>query len=1258
MTSMKNSIIFSALFVCQAVFSQSNSYNDAWKALNSNDRVSAQKYLDDAMLNDPSNRMDAYITDLYLKTVDGDEKDARDFTSFFYDKSPDPYPYVYALWFNDAVLGDYGKKNSDEELELMNRILKDSTAPGTLVASANYQAEFHYLFSAEFEKAKEYGEQIGNIRNWQFTGPFENLSESGYYKNYGPLEHPEPGAIFKSSTNADVTWFTPADEIQDGWNPVIFNFNKNVAVIYAQNFVSSAEEQKVICNVGCSGSVKVWINDELIIAESKERTTEMDAYQTWVTLKKGVNRVLVQLGYTDLDYPNFIVRFTDGKGRMVNNITGSSSYSPYPKSENNPDSKPTMIKNFAEEYFQNKITRQPDNLVNYLLLSDTYMRNSKLAEARDVLNKALTIAPDNSIIRLKFIDLLNKQNNTTLYKEELEKLKQADPDNRIVLQLNIKEDYNNEKYDECADKLKKYKSLYGEDMYTDGYDLMLLIKDNKYDDLIKLAEKIYEKYPTRKEVVAMMYKIKKEVDKNNKAALDVYEKFMKDNYNYDTYSDYANILIDDGEVKKGLAIKEKITAEFPYDPHGSYNISKYYYSAKDFSKAEDYIRKSLALSPYNENYWELLGDIMSEKNDTADALKDYNQSLAFDPDQYDLIGKIRKLTLKPEITDLFHETDIDKAIKDDDTSKAQNTDYGYYYILDEKNAVMYKNGATDDYSTLIVKITNDKGVENFKESTINYGNNESLLIEKAEVIKKNGTKIEGERNDNQIVFTNLEAGDVIVFKYRTQSYSHGRFARDFWDRYSFGGQIYSAITRYNLFLPAEQKVNYLLTNSNLKPTVKNVEDFKEYSWEMDHPQPLKDEPLMPMLVDVGTVLHISTINSWQEIANWYSDVVNNKAEQDFEIIDLYNKLFPDQNKNLTQFEQAKIIYNYIESNIKYSEVAFMQSAFVPQRPAATLTTRLGDCKDLSSLFVTLARMCGIKAQMVLVDTRDNGNNDLMLPSVDFNHCIVKAILDKRNYYIELTDDHLPFASIPNNLQGALALEVPEKPVNENIQLIHLRFDNRTRDFVKRKIEIIPDGENLEVKVHSVIYGALTSPVRDEYLNLDSEKIKQEMEKTVARSYQNNISVEQVKFYNLDKLDDSVVYDYSYKVKNEIAQIGDFNTFQMEYPDIIASLDNFTSDKRTYPVEYWNYENADGYETVVDVEAPKGQKFMDVPAPQVMSFESLKYSLKYILESPGKLRIIRSFYDARPQEIQPEKYQEFKSFFEKIVKAERNYIAFK
>ncbi len=1251
----KHLVAILMVYTCNC-FSQTNPYENAWKSLNENKRAEAEQFLQQAM-KDPSLYQDAFVTDLYLKTYNGKESQVDDFINAFYKKEKDPYPYIYALWANKALVGPLGKKTSRAEIDLMNDLVADKTAPGTLVAAANYNEKMHYLFSGEFEKARSYNEAIGNIKDWQFTGPFENLSESGFYKDYGPLEHPEPTAVFKSISNAEVKWFTPETESKDGWTPIVYQFNKRTAVVYAQSFVTSPEDQTVYCNIGCAGSVKVWINDELVIAESKERTTELDDYSVKYDLKKGVNRVLVQLGYTNSSYPSFSLRITDDNYRPIDNLKSSTVYTSYNKKSND-GKKYELIPGFAERFFKGKIEMEKTNLVNYLLLADVYLRSENLLAARNTLTDALKIAPDNSVVRMKLLEVLNKEDNNTAYQEELEKVKKADPESVDVYDLNIRDLYKNEKYQECEAALQKRINAYGENEVTGAYELMLLAQDKKYDDLVKVAEKMYAKYPENAKLIPMMYNIKKEVYKDNKGAMRIYDNFMKNNYDYDTYIKFADLLIDQGNTKKGLELKEDLANKFSYAPTGFYKLSQYFFSMKQYDKAEDYIKKSLVLSPYNEDYWEELGDIKSEKKNVSEALDAYNQSLKYDPNQYDIISKIRKLNNKPEIYKLFPQVDIDKEIKEDNPDEAKNTDYGFYYILDQQDAVLYPDGANEEYCTIILKITNEKGVERYKETSIGYDNSQSLLIEKAQIVKKNQAKIDGERNDNEIVFTNLEAGDVVVLKYRLQSYAGGRFAKDFWDKHYFNGLVYCRATKYNLLVPSTEKFKYVLTNADIKPSVKDVEDFKEYSWVMPKAQPIKDEPLMPLVIDAGTILHISTVNSWKDIADWYSDISNNNSDKDFEILALYKKLFPDTKKSMTQFEKAKIIYDYIEENIRYSSVSFRQSAFVPQRPSETLVTRLGDCKDLSNLFVTLARMAGINAQMVLVDTRDNGQNDMMLPSVEFNHCIAKASLDNKTYFIELTNNYLPFTSLPNILNGALALEIPVKPSSEKEELIHLKTPNRKKDIIKRIIDIKPEDEDLNISVNSVMYGVFSSETRQDYRNLDNKKQMQDLEKKIAGRYKNNVALEKVAFKGLDKLDDSVTYNYTYKVKNEIAEIGSLNTFKIVYPDIVATLDNFSADKRDFPVEYWNYETADAYETVVNITAPEGKAFVELPKSETYSFKDMKFSIEYTLKSPGKLVVTRKFSDGRDQLISPEDYVAFKAFFEKIVKAEQKFIAYK
>ena len=292
-----------------------NDYDKAWEALHENNRKQALEYLEKAM-NDPALVVDAYLTYIYLKTFEGNDQSVKDFDEKILNKVKDPNPYLFALWFNEAALGGYGKKTEKRQLELIKEILADNRFNGSLRSAAHYFNGLSLLDSKEFEKAKKEWGQMGSVTQWQLVGPFENLSRSGFDKSYGPLEHPEKDAAFKSLTNALVKWFSPPHTNNDGWFFIQPHLPNRTAVTYAQSFIDIPADMDVLINAGVNGSIKVWVNDALVISEERERVTELDCYKSACHLKKGYNRVLVQVGYTNNSIPNFIIRLTDNKLRI------------------------------------------------------------------------------------------------------------------------------------------------------------------------------------------------------------------------------------------------------------------------------------------------------------------------------------------------------------------------------------------------------------------------------------------------------------------------------------------------------------------------------------------------------------------------------------------------------------------------------------------------------------------------------------------------------------------------------------------------------------------------------------------------------------------------------------------------------------------------------------------------------------------------------------------------------------------------------
>lgn len=1238
-----------------------NDYEDAWKALHNNDTKTAEKLLLQAM-NDPATGVDAYITYIFLRTFEGKESEASDYISRVYEKLDDPNPYTFALWFNGAALGDYGKK-AGRQAQLLDRLLTDSRNNGSIRAAAHYFKAMHFQFSNDFSKAEKEWQKIGAAGPlWQLAGPFDNLSGSGYYKDYGPLQHPEANAQFTSVSNATIGWFTPTVMNTEGYSFPYPHFRRNTAIIYAQSFVYAPEDMKLLLNTGGSGSLKVWINDNQVMTAPKELLTELDYYRQEVHLRKGYNRLLVQLGYTDNTFPNFIIRFTDAAGNAVSGITYSAGAQPYTK-DSPATGVPAPIKHFAESFFEEKIKAQPENIVNYILLSETYLRSKKTAEARKVIEDVLNRFPDNPLLRLELISTLLKENNRTLLLQEVERMKEKSPDCLLTVKSNISRLAEQEKYDEALKELDREVQLFGEDADTWTTRIRLYGKQNKTDDLIKAIQEGYAKYPESLEIVQMMFSLRINGYKDAKGAIKIYENYLKDNYNFHVVKDLAAEYAKQGMKDKALQLLEMQKNYFPYDADLYTNVSSVLYDQQDYKKAVEYGRQALALAPYVATYWENVGLELQQMHSDQEAIDAYRKAIYYDANKYSARERLRELQKKPSIWNAFPDTDVYKVIRQ---TAGKPCNYDYYYILDEKFAVVYPEGATEEYYTTVVRIVNQKGIDDWKEYNISYNSNsQDLSVEKAEVVKKNGTVTPAEKNDGDIVFTGLDTGDAIVLKYKVQLYGQGRLARHYWDRFLFNAFVPETLSRYCLLISNKVKFNYKMVNTSLQPTESSYDDFKLYTWQTNDPAIAKEESFMPPLGDIGPVVQVSTLTSWSDVATWYRDLSSSKTEDEFEVKQVFSTLFPDGAAKLSDREKAVRIYNYITKNIRYSSVSFRQGAYVPQKASVTINTRLGDCKDLSSLFVALAKLAGLKANLVLVDTRNNGQKSMELPSVEFNHCIVKTWIGGQTCFLELTDNDLPFASLPSNLYHASCLVIPSDNGNlssgvgdvADARLESIESPCRTRDKAGRRVTVHIDGSNLKLVFQVTKSGALSSNVRSQFGSLSPDKQKEEMQRAVSKAYSNTVKVDSVSFSGLDELSDSASYRYTCTVQNEVTEVGNMHMLKIPLGDVIASVDNFSEDERNFPVEYWKYEDADEYETSVTIQAPAGTQFIELPKNESYVFRGSTYSIQYITRGPGELTVIRKATLQR-DDVQPGQYKEMRDFFSKIVKAESKYIVFK
>ena len=1227
-------------------------YESGWKAFSKNDRTEARKFFNQA-INEPATSADAFLSLSLLEWTENKSDAAFDNFQKFYNISPNPYPYLYAM---SSLPYMYESENilSPSKVAFFDKILSDPKVNGTLKAMISERLGSHYNKINNPRKSTEYYSKMGALTHWQALGSFDNTSGSGYAKDWGAVYKPLTSDVFKNKVDAEVQWYSPKYNRENNWFAFDYYFYLNNAIMYGQSFVTSPVDQEVYLRAGTSGSLKIWVNDALVSTVPEERNCDLDIYAYKVKLNKGNNRILVQIGISEIDQANFLIRLTDENANPIPNLTNSDTYADYTKSTEKYSCE--QLPFFAEKFFTEKVANSKDNPLNYILLAEVYLRNDKSYEATKMLKTVEELTGKSTLTSYRLYEAFIRAQNQTDYDKEMETIKATDPDCFFSLQSKYSEAVKSEKYDEAAEICKKVKTLYGESSTTDEWDINLSSYQKRYDDLIAMAKRLYKKHPNRVDYMKLNYQIEKNVSKNPKAAIAVVEDFCRNNTNNDVLDLLAKSYLEIGNSEKGLSVLYKRLDNNLYATGYYDNLISTLFGMQRYNEALAFCEKGLILAPFIPNFYSTRGYIYKNMNMPDKAIESFKKAIYYSPTSYDSRTQIRLLENKKEVYDLFPKTNLNDLI-----SKAPGTkDYpedNSLVLLNDYQMVIYPEGAKEYHYELAAKILNQSGIETWKEYTVGYNSyNQKLIIDKAEVIKANGSVVKAETNDdNHIVFTNLEVNDVLHLIYRMQDLSTGKLAKQFFDHFQFQYTIPTLVSRYSLLAPEGKDFKQVVSNGNVEPEITTVENMKLYKWELNNQPAVKDEPHMSPLTDVAPTLFYSSFPDWKYVSDWYKDLTTSKFNSDYVLKETVGKLLAGK-ENISKLEKAKIFYNYILENITYSSVDFLQSNYIPQKASRTITTRLGDCKDLSTLFVTLCHEVGIGANLVLILTRDNGNNSLLLPAIEFNHCIAQLNIDNKKYYLELTDNTLPFGSALKSDLSAQILPIPFAAETFGDKLLSMNMPDRQPNTSVRNHKINFTKNDMTIYRDQVCYGAMASYQRGDFKNVGADEQLKKINESVAKEFDVATKVSNLNFTQLDNLSDSVTVAYKVDVKNAMQDVAGMKIFRLPWTDT-NSLDIVSAETRKYPMEYWSYQTEDKTTEKMTVEIPQGKKLAEVPQNQKFDCPAASYQLTFDTTVPGKLKVTR-YFERKSDHISIQDYAAFREFLNNVSEWDSKQYAFK
>ena len=1249
---MKKIIILLLVLFSSFTFAQ-NSEKKVWDLLLANKREEARKLFDKEFKSKPITNTDILILDAFIEYEMGnfgfDEQFIEQFVTLCKEQN-----YLYPLFYKPFFMNN-PNENGYNDFTYKKIDILASKEPFNLNPMVIY---FKAICDRKRKDKEGYANQIKKlnaIEDWQYCGIFENLNDSGLDTEYEPESYANNDKLFDANSNGKIGWYIPVNKQNEGYHFYSNEGEYGEGIVYSQVFIESATNQSVIINFGTSSSIKLFVNDVEIYANNRAKKTDLNAYRVKVNLQKGINRLLVKFS-TKGNNDNFFVSLTDENNKKSNDLVFYNTYKPYSKStfeqlnpvELNPD---------FENYFKDLVAKNPDKALYKILLSDCYSNNNKNELAHDVLEELITQYPKSSMLQV--MQMLNYASKDETQKvEEIAKNMELDDENyyfNILRKIQDQEWLKSTTIMELEKLRDKSKFIKSNEVLI-IYDFIIASRKSDINMMLQKLEELFSKSNNNEFYITTFSSIYEQLTNDKSKSIALLENLIskKENltalYQLKNYYEQANRK---AEVEK---ISRELTQSYAYSNEVRLDYINLLIDDKKYTEALVEIDKALANFPYSYVLMQKKGEVCYSLNKNAEAEKYFRQSLSYNSNNSSLRKRLYDITKTPDEIEEVATKDIYKVIK----QRRNNTlksDFGVVLLLDEYIVNVFPEGGRKSKVTYLYEITSEKGIEELKEYSLDtYGN--TLL--KSEIVKVDGSIVPAEEGDGTLVFTDLKVGDVIFIQYERYENSYGRFYKDFDLSCYFNSDYPSTEAIFGLICPKDTQYLSGFINGNVPPVTKTINNKNCVIWKKNNiPAIPLYEVYAPNHSDLTNSIKISTIKSWKEISNWYSDLVKKNLKLDKITKNTFNTIFPNGVKQLSQEEIAKKIYGYIESNITYSSLDFRQSGYVPQEPSKTITTKLGDCKDVSTLFVALAQLAGIKANLVLVLTNDNGFSSMLLPNNNFNHCIVKVILDNKNYFLELTDKYLPFKALPQNLYHASALVISfDKAENETSKLINIPFENNLKNSIHTVTQVTINEKEKVFLNKTTIEGSYKSYYNELFSSSTSEDVrKKKLEEGYNSSLKKVLNLQSSKLIQNELFDKSITFETQFSISERYQSVGNLKIVDIPFVDKVYTRDIIALESRKHDIEYFNYETNNEYHSEVILNIPEDKKFVEVPEGKSFSYKGHKYQIAFELIKPNSLKVSRNVV-LTWDKITVAEYLEYKKYVEDVIAIEEQIVGFK
>lgn len=384
-----------------------------------------------------------------------------------------------------------------------------------------------------------------------------------------------------------------------------------------------------------------------------------------------------------------------------------------------------------------------------------------------------------------------------------------------------------------------------------------------------------------------------------------------------------------------------------------------------------------------------------------------------------------------------------------------------------------------------------------------------------------------------------------------------------------------------IILPKGRELNIAYFKTDIKPRVEEIDGKIKYTFKNLNKAEIISEPNMPNRFDkeVFSQFYCWTLKDWNTISKWYSGLIKEQMQSDAELENFTKELIANK---ATDKDKIRAIYYFVAQQVRDVAVELGPHTHKPHLAYEVFKKRYGDCKDKTTLLLTMLKIAGIEGVPGLVpkvpDELDESAPTLRV----FNHVI--AVVPKMNgtyYWLDATQEVAAFDSIPFNLPYNVLLvnmdgsykfvKTPEP--DENKDYYDFNFINR-----------VNERGDVTIEYTYSYYGITAESERYTFKYKSPKERKQHYEAK-------GIELSSLDLINLNELELPFIIKVKGSIKNNIQVLDEGSMVLSNAIGIPAHNDLTTGKSRKYPI---SFEAFDLVKIKLTYYFPKGYKIKKLP----------------------------------------------------------------